>query len=218
MLIACAMGTKVDAEQVGGESKTSTQLSTKYQHEHGCGKVLWKLGDDKIETSVYSAKDTIYNSGNYVIMLCQKEHDNYFRNEVAFKSLEDLEYAISQVSNFLAKAARWQKIAIEKDIVGMNKNDEKTHVAFDKDGDRVENFTFNTRRMTNGEFKCWIYVKVEKEVSELGRFRNFVMEATMDDYMAHVEKAFEAVKAFKADVSRRKEEAKRRTETANLFK
>ena len=217
MLIACIMDTKADTEQVGSDAVPPAQAIDNFRHEYGYGKVVWQLGDEKIGTSVYSAEGTTFNAGKYVMLLCQKEEDSYFRNEVAFKSLEDLEYAIGQVSNFLAKAARWQKIAIEKDIVGMNKNDEKTHIAFDKDGDRVENFTFNTRRMPNGEFKCWIYVTIEKEVPALGRFRNFVMDATVDDYMKHIEKAFGAVNAFKADVVRRKVEAKKRAETADLF-
>ena len=151
------------------------------------------------------------------MLLCKKTGDNYFREEVAFKSLNDLEYALNQVSNFLARAAEWQKIAVDKDIANMTKDDDKTRVALDKERRRIENFTFKTSRTDSGKLECRIFVRFEKSVPNLGYFRSFESDATVDDYIKHIEKAYAAVGAFKADVRRREAEAKKRTETADVF-
>lgn len=181
------------------------------------GTVKWNLGGDTVYTSVLFSE--AYNNHGSVLMLYHSEEDKEwsFRNEVLFRSIEDMEYALNQVSNYLAKATAWQSIAIEKDVVGMVKDDDKTRVVLDRDGRRVENFTFSTRRSGDGKIDCSIYVKVDKEDSDLGRFRNFVMDGSVDAYKQHVEKAFEAIKVFKTEVKRLEEEAKKRSDTANLF-
>ena len=181
------------------------------------GTVKWNLGGDTVYTSVLFSK-SYYNHGSVLMLYHSKEDAEWsFRNEVLFRSMEDMEYALNQVSNYLAKATAWQSIAIEKDVVGMVKDDDKTRVVLDRDGKRVENFTFSTRRSGDGKIDCSIYVKVDKENSDLGRFRNFVMDGSVDAYKQHVEKAFEAIKVFKAEVKCLEEEAKKRSDTANLF-
>lgn len=181
------------------------------------GTVKWNLGGDTVYTSVLFS-ESYYNHGSVLMLYHSKEDKEWsFRNEVLFRSMEDMEYALNQVSNYLAKASAWQAIAIEKDVVGMVKDDDKTRVILDRDSKRVENFTFSTRRSGDGKINCSIYVKVDKEDSDLGRFRNFVMDGSVDAYKQHVEKAFEAIKVFKAEVKRLEEEAKKRSDTANLF-
>ena len=180
-------------------------------------KFNWKFGDTEYHTRIASGNN-IERSCDGLYQIQNFKNDDYGFRWVGFKSLDDLEYAIAQLDSYMIKCADWQKIAVEKSIDGMCKDDEKTKVTIDREGNRVENFIFYTDKDDQGKIFGRFSVNwTDKSDAFLKGFYNLENNGSVEFWQKLVEACKKAVELYKSGLEESKAKAERLKAAENLF-
>ena len=188
-----------------------------------CGKKYdWSFTNDwgfktDYHTRIASGKE-IERQCDGEFQIQQFHNDDYGFHWIGFHTLADLEYAIDQLDAYVTKCAGWQKVAIENEVEGMRKDDEKTKFAIDKDGNRVEWFIFCTKKNKQGKIMGYFDVRwTDKHDQFLKGFNNVENDGCIEFWQKQVEGMRKAVELYKAEVAASEAKAQKLKNAANLF-
>jgi len=171
----------------------------------------------KYHTRIVSA-GTIENRSKGYYQIQQFHNDNDVYGKVGFDSMEDLEYAVDQLDAYVVKAKKWQKIAIENGVDGMRKDDDKTKVTIDKNGNRVESFVFSTGKNNSGKIYGYFSVRGTDKNDLFKRgFYSIENDGTVDFWEKQVTAFRKAVELYKTGLEESRAHDEKIKNAANLF-